>query len=111
MLDHEENDKKNLIVNYLPVSFRECHLAHLFCEIGELISVRIISDKKTKRSKGYGFVKFKEPEAAAKAIQLLNGKNIIGKRLKVAYARPGGPRGKANLFVGNVPKHWNDTKL
>jgi len=111
LLQEADQGKKNLIVNYLPVSFRECHLAHLFCEVGELVSVRIIVDKKTKRSKGYGFVKFTTAESASKAIQLLNGKDILGKTLKVAYARPGGPRARANLFVGNVPKYWDDNDL
>lgn len=111
LFQEEDQGKKNLIVNYLPVSFRECHLAHLFCEVGELVSVRIIVDKKTKRSKGYGFVKFTTADSASKAIQLLNGKDILGKTLKVAYARPGGPRARANLFVGNVPKYWDDNDL
>jgi len=109
--DEDPDGMKNLIVNYLPISVKENDLAQIFCEIGELSSVRIITDKKTKRSKGYGFVKFKDAMAAAEAIKKLNGKSIHSKRLKVAYARPGGPRAKANLFVGNIPKTWNDEEF
>lgn len=99
----------NLIINFLPLDFKESELRELFEEVGPIESVRIMKNRKTAKSKGYGFVKFAGHEDAKRAIDMFNGKNIQGKLIKVAFSRPGGTRTHCNLFVSNLPKKW-DTK-
>jgi RNA recognition motif-containing protein len=99
-----ENDNCNLIVNYLPLSYRERHLLKLFSQIGEIKSCRVmrfVQDGRTL-SKGYGFVKFSKLEEAHKAIETLNGKNVLGKQIKVSFARPNSQRTKSNLSVQSL---------
>ena len=62
---------------------REDELSKLFEEFGEVSSARIISDKYSGRSKGFGFVEMPEEAEARKAIEELNGKEVIGRRLVV----------------------------
>ena len=66
----------NLIVNYLPPGFTENQLKELFCEYGDLESVKLMKDKITKVSLGYGFIKFVKEEQALKALEALNGLNF-----------------------------------
>lgn len=108
-----ENDNCNLIVNYLPLSYRERHLLKLFSQIGDIKSCRVmrfVQDGRTL-SKGYGFVKFGKIEEAQKAIETLNGKNVLGKQIKVSFARPNSQRTKSNLFISQIPKEWSDLEL
>lgn len=73
--DMEEKDRKtNLIVNYLPQNMTQVEeIRSLFSSIGEVESCKLIRDKVTGQSLGYGFVNYHRPEDAAKAIQTLNG--------------------------------------
>ncbi|KEG09242.1 RNA-binding protein RBP-3 [Trypanosoma grayi] len=77
---------RNLIVNYLPPMMDEVQLCHLFGQFGPIESVKIIFDKETRESRGYGFVKYVHFFSATYAVNSLNGYHIGGKRLKVAYA-------------------------
>lgn len=77
---------RNLIVNYLPPMMDEMQVAQLFSQFGPIDSVKIIYDKITGESRGYGFVKFEYFFSATYAISCLNRFSIAGKKLKVAYA-------------------------
>lgn len=77
---------RNLIVNYLPPQMNEAQLCQLFGQFGIIESVKIIYDKFTYESRGYGFVKFKYFFSATYALSCLNRYEIGGKRLKVAYS-------------------------
>src|SRR5262245_795107 len=79
---------KKLYVGSLPYSVTETQLRELFEPFGELESVRVISDKFTGRSKGFGFVEFADNEAADKAIAEVNGRELEGRTLVVNEARP-----------------------
>ena len=79
---------KNLYVGNLPYSTDENGLKELFSEAGEVTSANIITDKMSGRSKGFGFVEMGSDEEAAKAIELLNEKEIEGRNIKVNEARP-----------------------
>jgi RNA recognition motif-containing protein len=79
---------KKLYVGSLPYSINETQLRELFEPFGAIESVRVISDKFTGRSKGFGFVEFQDDEAAEKAIAEINGKEIEGRALVVNEARP-----------------------
>jgi len=101
----------NLIINFLPLDFKEARLRALFEEVGPITSVRIMKNRKTAKSKGYGFVKYVGHEDAREAIQRFNGMSIQGKNIKVAFSRPGGTRTHCNLFVSNLPKKWTNDEL
>ncbi|RNF10034.1 RNA-binding protein RBP-3 [Trypanosoma rangeli] len=77
---------RNLIVNYLPPMMDEMELCGLFGQFGPIESVKIIYDRETRESRGYGFVKYVYYFSASYAANSLNGYCIAGKRLKVAYA-------------------------
>lgn len=77
-----------LYVGNLPYSTNDNDLREMFAEFGEIVSVAVISDRETGRSKGFGFVEFAEADAAKKAIEALNGKDFSGRNLVVNEARP-----------------------
>jgi RNA recognition motif-containing protein len=79
---------KKLYVGSLPYSVDENQLRELFEPFGQLESVRVINDKFSGRSKGFGFVEFADGEAALEAIAQVNGKEIDGRTLVVNEARP-----------------------
>ncbi|PKN28230.1 MAG: RNA-binding protein [Deltaproteobacteria bacterium HGW-Deltaproteobacteria-21] len=84
----------NIYVGQLPYSVTEDDLKALFTEFGELESVKIISDRGTGQSKGFGFVDMPNNSDADKAIKALNGKVIDGRNIKVIPADPGGKKPK-----------------
>jgi len=102
--------KRNLIVNYVPGYMEEEQLFALFAECGQIKSLRIMRNP-DGTGKGYGFVEFYRSECAEKAIQQLDGLRLGKKRLKVAFARPGGSRDGCNLFVKNLPMTWDTSRL
>jgi len=79
---------KKLYIGNLPYSTTEEQLKELFAEAGTVESAAVITDKQSGRSKGFGFVEMSSEDEAAKAVELLDGKDIEGRNLKVAEARP-----------------------
>ncbi|MEN9344478.1 MAG: hypothetical protein RLZZ453_1265 [Chlamydiota bacterium] len=79
---------KKLYVGSLPFSTTEEELHELFSAYGAISSVRIITDKFTGMSKGFGFVEMENLDDAQKAIDALNGSNLGGRTLIVNAARP-----------------------
>lgn len=79
-------------VGNLPFTVDRDKLMELFKSYGEVEEAVVISDKFSGRSKGFGFVTFKEDEAANKAIAEMNEKEVEGRNLKVNEARPMEPR-------------------
>jgi len=85
---------KKLYVGNLGYETSEAALSELFGTIGEVVSVSVITDRMTGRSRGFGFVEMAEESAAQQAINELNGRVVDGRALKVAEARPQRPRGQ-----------------
>ena len=82
----EDNSMKtNLIVNYLPQTMTQEEIRSLFSSIGEVESCKLIRDKVTGQSLGYGFVNYQQPDDASKAIQTLNGLRLQNKTIKVEF--------------------------
>ena len=75
-------------VGNLPFSIDSEKLKGLFESYGEIEEATVISDKFSGRSKGFGFVTFKDDEGAKKAIAEMNEKEVEGRNLKVNEARP-----------------------
>ena len=79
---------KNIYVGNLSFDANEAELKGLFEEYGVVDSVKIISDKFTGRSRGFGFVEMQNREEGLKAIKELDSKDFVGRALKLNEARP-----------------------
>jgi RNA recognition motif-containing protein len=79
---------KKLYCGNLAYETTEHKLSELFGEMGEVVSVNLITDRMTGRSKGFAFIEMADYDAAQKAINELNGKQVDGREIKVAEARP-----------------------
>jgi len=77
-----------LYVGNLPFSASEEDLKKLFSEIGEVQSVKIVTDAYSGRPRGFGFVEMASQTDAEKAISQLNGKTFVDRTLIVNEARP-----------------------
>ena len=78
-------------VGNLPWSVDHAKLVELFSPFGEIEEATIITDKFSGRSKGFGFVTYKDEESAKKAIAEMNEKDIEGRNLKVNESKPMDP--------------------
>ena len=86
----------NIYVGNLAYGVKEDDLKAMFAEFGVTESIKIISDKFSGQSKGFGFVDMPNNSEADKAIKALNGKFMNGRNIKVNPADPGGKRSKRN---------------
>ncbi|XP_053555971.1 ELAV-like protein 2 [Bombina bombina] len=110
--NNTEDSKTNLIVNYLPQNMTQEELKSLFGSIGEIESCKLVRDKITGQSLGYGFVNYIDPKDAEKAINTLNGLRLQTKTIKVSYARPSSASIRdANLYVSGLPKTMTQKEL
>lgn len=75
-----------IYIGNLNYATTEAGLASLFSQFGEVLSVAVIKDKLTQRSKGFGFVEMESAESAELVINELNEKEFEGRRLRVNYA-------------------------
>ncbi|XP_065558198.1 sex-lethal homolog isoform X1 [Artemia franciscana] len=108
----DHNAKTNLIINYLPQTFVDADLRRMFSSIGEVTNAKVMRDKKTGYSYGFGFVNYSNIDDAKRAIEGLNGLEVQGKRIKVSYARPpGDDRKDTNLYVTHLPKNMTDAEF
>lgn len=78
----------NLFVGNLPYAMDSAGLQALFAAAGTVVSAKVISDKYSGRSRGFGFVEMGSDEETKKAIETLNGKDVEGRALVVNEARP-----------------------
>ncbi|XP_035270471.1 ELAV-like protein 4 isoform X4 [Anguilla anguilla] len=107
-----DDSKTNLIVNYLPQNMTQEEFRSLFGSIGEIESCKLVRDKITGQSLGYGFVNYIDPKDAEKAINTLNGLRLQTKTIKVSYARPSSASIRdANLYVSGLPKTMTQKEL
>ncbi len=89
-----------LYVGNLPHSITEDQLRELFAEAGEVVSVKIITDRVTGLPRGFGFVEMESRAAGEKAISMLNARTVEGRALTVNEARPQQPRGGGRGGMG-----------
>ena len=83
---------KKLLVGSLAWEVTNEDLQQLFATIGEVEEATVVNDKFSGRSKGFGFVTYKNDADADKAIAELNGKDLKGRAIAVNEARPPKPR-------------------
>ncbi len=90
----------NIFVGSLPFSIEEADLRESFEAYGAVDSVKIITDKFTGRSKGFGFVEMPNDDEAQKAIDELNGATVQGRAIVVNKSEPK-PEGERRSFNNN----------
>jgi cold-inducible RNA-binding protein len=83
---------KKLYVGNLPFSATDSSLEQLFGQAGTVESAKIITDRDTGRSKGFGFVEMGSDAEATDAISKFNGQDYDGRAMTVSEARPQAPR-------------------
>ncbi len=98
----------NIFVAGLSYQITDADLKELFEEYGEVSSAKIITDRETRRSKGYGFVEMSSDDDGQRAIDELNEAEYDGRTLSVSVARPrtersagGGNRGGGGGYNRN----------
>jgi RNA recognition motif-containing protein len=79
---------KNLYIGNLSYDTTEDTLRSLFAEHGEIESVKVITDRYTGRSRGFGFVEMATEDGAQAAISALNGQTVDNRQLRVDLAKP-----------------------
>ena len=93
----------NLYISNLSYNVTDADLNELFDDYGEILSARVITDRETGRSRGFGFVELKDDDLAKKAIEELNQATYDEKVINVTEARPREDRGgnRGGGFGGN----------
>lgn len=89
----------NIFVSNISFRMDQDSLKELFENFGEVSSCKIMTDKFTGKSRGFGFVEMPDDAAAQKAIDGLNEKDVDGRNISVSVARPK-PEGGAKKFGG-----------
>ena len=102
----------NIYVGNLPYTVRDNDLLDLFQTYGNVSSAKVVMDRETDRSKGFGFVEMSSDDEGTNAINKLNGHEINGRALRVNEARPredrrpGGGGGGGGGGGDRRPKRW-----
>lgn len=77
-----------IYIGNIPYSMKEQNLIDVFQEFGPVESAKVIIDKKTKRSKGYGFIEMRNEKDEDTAVESMNGQDLGGRKVKVSKANP-----------------------
>lgn len=85
----------NLYISNLSYNITDADLRDLFAEYGDIVSAKVITDRETGRSRGFGFVELSDDELAKKAIEELNQASYDEKVINVTEARPREDRGNS----------------
>ncbi|WP_205511231.1 RNA recognition motif domain-containing protein [Longitalea arenae] len=100
----------NLYVSNLGFHVSDEDLRNLFSAYGNVTSAKVITDRETGRSRGFGFVEMSAEDEGKKAIQGLEGKEIEGRSISVSVARPKTDRGNSfgggNRGGGGFKSRW-----
>ena len=78
----------NIYVSNLSFAVEDEDLRSYFADYGEVSSAKVITEKETRRSRGFGFVEMPDEAAAQKAIEELDGATVDGRAIRVAVAKP-----------------------
>jgi cold-inducible RNA-binding protein len=95
-----------LFVGSLPWGVDDAQLEELFAAYGQIVSAKVIVDRDTNRSKGYGFVELEDDAAAKKAVEALNGSDVQGRPIVVNEARPREERPRRDFGGGGNSRSY-----
>ena len=96
----------NIYVSNLSFNVQDEDLKSYFADYGEVSSAKVITDKETGRSRGFGFVEMSEDAAAQKAIAELDGATVDGRAIKVTVAKPREERSSSNNRRSVAGSRW-----
>jgi RNA recognition motif-containing protein len=77
-----------LYVGNLSFSTNDDHLRDLFASLGEVVSATVVTDRETGRARGFGFVEMASETDAQKAVEALDGRDFMGRTIRVNPAQP-----------------------
>ncbi len=77
-----------LYISNLSFTMRDAELQEVFTNFGSVLSAKVVMDRFSGRSKGFGFVEMESPEEAQKAMSALNGTDVAGRQMRVMEANP-----------------------
>ena len=80
--------ENKLFVGSLPWAVDDAQLGELFAQHGEVTSARVVTDRDSGRSRGFGFVEFANDEQAKAAVEAMDGATVEGRTIAVSIARP-----------------------
>ncbi|KAL9595253.1 MAG: hypothetical protein Q9219_006557 [cf. Caloplaca sp. 3 TL-2023] len=84
-----QKEGKNVFIGNIPYQLSEEAVVDIASSIGQVVSFRLVSDPETGRPRGYGFCEYTDKDAAASAIRNLDGYEVMGRELRVAYSHQG----------------------
>jgi RNA recognition motif-containing protein len=90
----------NIFVSNLSFNVQDEDLREFFAPYGEVTSAKIINDRETGRSRGFGFVEMSDEASAKKAIAELDGGDVEGRTIKVMEAKPKGEKSGGGGYRG-----------
>ena len=96
----------NIYVSNLSFNVQDEDLKSYFADYGEVASAKVINDKETGRSRGFGFVEMPDDSAAQKAISELDGATVDGRAIKVNVAKPREERSNNNNRRSFTSSRW-----
>ncbi|MFN3455550.1 MAG: RNA recognition motif domain-containing protein, partial [Pseudobdellovibrio sp.] len=85
---------KKIYVGNLAFSVTDDELQQAFASFGQITSARVVMDKMSGRSKGFGFVEIEDDAGADSAIEKMNGQTIAGRAIRVSEAKPQDPNSR-----------------
>lgn len=100
----------NIYVGNLPYSVQDEELREAFEAYGEVLSAEVIFDRRTQRSRGYGFVEMDNDDEAREAIAALNGSDFQGRELRVDESKPKEEKSAARTRDDNNRQSRRDTE-
>ncbi|KAI4142295.1 MAG: hypothetical protein L6R39_004991 [Caloplaca ligustica] len=89
MASDTQKESKNVFIGNIPYQLSEEAVVEIASTCGQVVSFRLVSDPETGRPRGYGFCEYTDKDAAASAIRNLDGYQVMGRELKVAYSHQG----------------------
>lgn len=105
--EYQKTMSQNLFIGSLAYATTDDSLKAFFETIGEVVSARVVTDRDTGRSKGFGFVEFADEANNDKAVNELNGKELDGRAINVNLARPKEDRPRRDFNGGGNDRGGN----
>merc|ERR1712003_609722 len=110
-----QSGKGNIFVKNLHESIDNKTLYDTFSVFGNILSCKVVIDKDSQKSRGYGYVHYVDDKSAKKAIEGVNGMTISDKKVHAELFKPREERIKSykytNVYVKYIPKHWSEDIL
>lgn len=98
---------KEIYVGNLPFTVTEADLQKHFGEFGEIVNLKLIIDKFTGKSKGFGFIEYSSKEDAEKAVAASDGKDFQGRSIRVNISKPKDDSGRGGRSGGGFRSSGN----